>query len=164
LAIAIIVPVAVVGWAILFSVEAGRRGPAWAAAHLRVVAIVMGVLLLVSLAGVAAIRPAWLGLAAAYPLGLGALLARGRWRQLHLIEREIGFGDIDPRIRQRVLERLRKGLALTGVLALVAGLALLAVGIPHGLIVIVLVPIAIVAVLRSRSSVTNEPGPAPNPS
>lgn len=145
-----LVPVGVVGWAVLFSVEAARKGPAWAKSHLRRVAAAMGVTLLLAMVATLLVRPFWLGLGAAYPVAIGAFLAWGRWRQLAMVEREIGFAEIDPRLQARVMTRLRKGLALLALLALVAGVGLLANGVPHGWIIIALVPVAGLALVRTR--------------
>lgn len=154
------VPVAVVGWAVLFSVDAARNGPAWAKGHLRRVSLVMAILLVAALLATAVVRPVWLGLSAAYPLAIGAFLAWGRWRQLFLVEKEIGFGEIDPRLRQQVLARLQRGLAITGSMALVAGLWLVATGIPHGWIVAGLAPVAGLAMARSRAALGGQVPPS----
>ena len=151
------VPVAVVGWAVLFSVDAAKNGPAWAKGQLRRVSIVMAILLGFALVATAFVRPSWLGLGAAYPLAIGSFLAWGRWRQLTVVEREIGFGEIDERLRRQVLARLQRGLAVTGLIGLVAGLGLVATGIPHGWIVAVLAPIAGIAMAKSRSGLGSTP-------
>jgi hypothetical protein len=135
---------------VLFSVEAARKGPTWAKTHLGRVAVVMGLVLVVALFLSVLLRPVWLGLGAAYPVAIGAFLAWGRWRQLVYIEREIGFGEIDPLMRERVLARLRRGLAVLGLIALVAGIGLVATGLPHGWILTALVPVAAFALARAR--------------
>lgn len=160
------VPIAVVGWAVLFSVDAARNGPAWAKGHLRRVSVVMAILLVMAILAAAVVRPPWLGLSTAYPLAIGVFLAWSRWRQLVLVEREIGFDEIDPRLRQQVLARLQRGLAITGVIALVAGLGLVATGIPLGWIVAALAPITGLAMARSRmglvSPARNQSGGPPS--
>jgi hypothetical protein len=134
----------------LFSVEAARKGPTWAKTHLGRVAVVMGVLAVLALLSSVLVRPVWLGLGAAYPVAIGAFLAWGRWRQLAFVEREIGFGEIDPLLREGVLARLRRGLAVLGLIALVAGIGLVAIGLPHGWIVTSLAPVAVLALARAH--------------
>jgi hypothetical protein len=96
------------------------------------------------------IRPVWIGLSAAYPLGVAWLLIAGRRRQLSLVDRSIGFGEVDAGLRKRLLGRLRQGLWVVGALALTIGATLAAIGVVHGWIVAALVPIALLAIVRSK--------------
>jgi hypothetical protein len=150
LAVAAAVPVIVIGWAVLFSVEAARRGPDWALRHLQRASVVTLLGLVLALAAAVIIRPLWIGLGAVYPLAVGWLLVSGRRRQLEIIQREMGFGVIEDEIRKRILSKLRTGLVVVGVLALGIGALLAGVGVDQGWIVAGLSPISLVAILRSN--------------
>src|SRR5688500_9982781 len=89
LLVAAAVPVAVIGWAILFSVEAARRGPAWSFRHLGIVSNVLKPSLALGIVAVLVVRPIWVGLGIAYPLAVGLLMVASRRRQLAAIKREI---------------------------------------------------------------------------
>jgi hypothetical protein len=155
LLVAAAIPVAVIGWAILFSVEAASRGPAWSFRHLGIVSNVLKPSLALGIVAVLVVRPIWVGLGNAYPLAVGLLMVASRRRQLAAINREIGeretaFGQVRPEIRDVVLSRLRVGLTVVGVSSLVVGLLLAIVGVPQGWLVAALAPIAGIALLRSK--------------
>ncbi|HKY47739.1 MAG TPA: hypothetical protein VJQ79_07130 [Acidimicrobiia bacterium] len=145
------VPVAVVGWAILFSVEAARRGPAWAFGHLGIVAKVLKPALAIGIAAFLVVRPMWVGLGIAYPLAVALFMVVIRRRQLAAVNQDIGFGDIRSEWREQVLSRLRRGLIVVGSLALVAGALLASIGVVQGWVVGALAPIAGLALVRSKT-------------
>lgn len=145
------VPVAVIGWAILFSVEAARRGPAWSFRHLGIVSSILRPALALGVVAILVVRPIWVGLSAAYPLAVGLLMVASRRRQLAAVEREMGFGDVRPDMREQLLSRLRRGLMVVGVSSLVVGSLLASVGVAQGWVVGALAPIAALALLRSKS-------------
>lgn len=151
LLIASAVPVVVVGWAILFSVEAARRGPAWSFGHLGVVANVLKPALALGIVAILVVRPIWVGLGVAYPLAVGLFMVVIRRRQLAAVSRDMGFGDIRADLREQVLSRLRRGLIVVGALALVVGSLLASVGVVQGWVVGVLAPIAAFALVRSKT-------------
>jgi hypothetical protein len=151
LLIASAVPVLVVGWAILFSVEAARRGPAWSFSHLGIVASVLKPALALGIVAILVVRPIWVGLGVAYPLAVGLFMVVVRRRQLAAVSRDMGFGDIRADLREQVLARLRRGLVIVGVLALVVGSLLASIGVVQGWVVGALAPTAGLALVRSRS-------------
>jgi hypothetical protein len=150
LLIASAVPVVIVGWAILFSVEAARRGPAWSLGHLGVVANILKPALALGIVAVLVVRPVWVGLGAAYPLAVGLFMVVIRRRQLVAVSRDMGFGDIRADLREQVLSRLRRGLFIVGGLALVVGSLLASIGVVQGWVVGALAPIAALALVRSK--------------
>lgn len=145
------VPVAVVGWAILFSVEAARRGPAWAFGHLGIVANVLKPALAIGVVGFLVVRPIWVGLGVAYPLAVGWFMVAMRRRQLAAVSKDMGFGDIRTEWREQVLTRLRRGLLIVGALALVVGVLLASNGVVQGWLLGALAPIAGLALIRSKT-------------
>lgn len=151
LAVAAAIPVLVIGWAMLFSVEAARRGPDWALGHLRRASSIALIALVLGLAEAVIMRPIWVGLATVYPVAVAWFLVSGRRRQLAIIEREMGFGDIDEEMRKRILSKLRTGLIVVASFAFAIGTVLAGIGVPQGWIVVGLAPIALIAILRSRS-------------
>ena len=140
----------VVGWAILFSVEAARRGPAWSLGHLGVVANVLKPALALGIVAILVVRPVWVGLGVAYPLAVGLFMVVIRRRQLAAVSRDMGFGDIRADLREQVLSRLRRGLLMVGGLALVVGSLLASIGVVQGWVVGALAPIAALALVRSK--------------
>ena len=110
LALALLAPAGVIGWAALFSVLGIERGPVWSQRHLRAVLRFLGVLFLLSLVAFFVVRPIWVPLAVAYPLAMGALLAWGRVRQLAFVERSGGFSEIGPRLSTPVGGKIDPGL------------------------------------------------------
>ena len=145
------VPVVVVGWAILFSVEAVRRGPAWSLSHLGVVANFLKPARAIGIVAIMVVRPVWVGLGIAYPLAVGLFMVVIRRRQLAAVGKDVGFGDIRAEWREQVLSRLRRGLIVVGALALVVGILLASVGVVQGWVVGALAPIAGLALVRSNS-------------
>lgn len=145
------VPVAVVGWAILFSVEAARRGPAWSFGHLGIVANVLKPALAIGIVAFLVVRPMWVGLGVAYPLAVALFMVVIRRRQLAAVNQDMGFGDIRAEWREQVLSRLRRGLIVVGSLALVVGVLLATVGVVQGWVVGALAPIAGLALVRSKT-------------
>ncbi|HUP17472.1 MAG TPA: hypothetical protein VM848_15660 [Acidimicrobiia bacterium] len=151
LLIAAAVPVAVVGWAILFSVEAARRGPAWSFGHLGIVENVLKPALALGIVAILVVRPIWVGLGVAYPLAVGLFMVVIRRRQLAAVGRDMGFGDTRTDLREQVLSRLRRGLIVVGALALVFGSLLASIGVVQGWVVGALAPIAVLALVRSKT-------------
>jgi hypothetical protein len=151
LLIASAVPVVVVGWAIVFSVEAARRGPAWSFGHLDIVANVLKPALALGIVAILVLRPIWVGLGIAYPLAVGLFMVVTRRRQLAAVSRDMGFGDIRADLREQALSRLRRGLVIVGALALVIGVLLASIGVVQGWVVAALAPIAGVALARSKT-------------
>ena len=150
------VPVAVIGWAIIFSVEAARRGPSWSFRHLQIVANVLQPALALGTVAILVVRPVWVGLSAAYPLAVALLMVIGRRRQLaaairNLGDREMGFGEVGPAVRENLLARLRMGLIVVGISSLIVGLLLASSGVSQGWVVGALAPVAAIALLRSKS-------------
>lgn len=152
LLIAAAVPVAVIGWAILFSVEAARRGSAWSLRHLGIVSGVLKPALALAIVAILVVRPMWVGLGVAYPLAVALFMVVIRRRQLAAVGRDMGFGDIRPDLREQVLSRLRPGLIVVGVVALVIGSLLASIGVVQGWLLGPLAPVAALALLRSRSA------------
>ena len=93
----------------------------------------------------------WIGLGVAYPLAVALFMVVIRRRQLAAVGRDMGFGDIRPDLREQVLSRLRRGLIVVGVLALVVGSVLASIGVVQGWVLVALAPVAALALLRSRS-------------
>ena len=151
LLIAAAVPVAVIAWAILFSVEAARRGPAWSFDHLGIVSNVLKPALALGIVATLVVRPIWIGLGVAYPLAVGLFMVATRRRQLAVVGRDMGFGDVRPDLREQVLSRLRRGLIVVGAMALVVGSLLAAAGLVQGWVLGALAPISALALVRSRS-------------
>ena len=150
LLVAAVIGVAGIGWAILFSVEAARRGSAWSFRHLGIASNVLKPALALGIVAILVVRPVWVGLGAVYPLGLALLMVAGRRRQLAAIEREMGFGEIRPHTRELLLSRLRKGLVVVGAISLIVGALLAGIGMVQGWVIGALAPIAAVALLRSK--------------
>jgi len=150
LLVAAVIPVVVVGWSIVFSVEAARRGAAWSHRHLSVMATVFKLAFSLAIVVVLVVRPIWVGLGVAYPLGVALMLVLTRQRQLAAVERDMGFGEIRPEVRQRLLDRLRRGLVVVAALSFVIGGSLATVGVVQGWVVAALAPIALVALARTR--------------
>ena len=144
-------PVAVVGWAILFSVEAARRGPAWSLGHLGIVANVLKPALAIGIVAFLVVRPMWVGLGIAYPLAVALFMVVIRRRQLAAVNQDMGFGDIRAEWREQVLSRLRRGLIVVGALALAVGVLLASIGVVQGWVVGALAPIAGLALVRSKT-------------
>ena len=161
LLIAAVVGVAVIGWAILFSVEAALRGPSWSYRHLGIVSNILKPALALGIVAMLVVRPVWVGLGVVYPLGVALLMVAGRRRQLAAIEREMGFGEVRPHTRELVLLRLRKGLVVVGAMSLIVGILLAGIGLVQGWAVAALAPIAAVALLRSKPG---QVGSTPPPS
>ena len=149
--IASAVPVVVVGWAILFSVEAARRGPAWSFGHLGIVANILKPTLATGIIAIVVVRPLWVGLAIAYPLAVCLFMVVIRRRQLAAVSRDMGFGEVRADLREQVLSRLRRGLVVVGALTLVVGVLLASIGVAPGLVVAALAPIAALALVRSKT-------------
>ncbi|MGH8928315.1 MAG: hypothetical protein ACRDWH_08195 [Acidimicrobiia bacterium] len=159
LIIASAVPVVVIGWAMLFSVEAARRGPGWSLPHLGVVSNVLGLGLALAVAATLLIRPVWVGLGAAYPIAVGLVMTTGRRRQMMAVERELGFGDVGRDVRDRTLSKLRQGLWVVAGLSVLIAASLAGVGVVQGWVVAALAPIALIALVRSRRHQVEAPAP-----
>ena len=147
---AAVAPVAVIGWSIIFSVEAARRGPAWSLRHLEVMGRILRPALALGIVAILVVRPVWVGLSVVYPIAVALVMVAGRRRQLAAIEREMGFGDVPPTTRDRMLDRLRPGLILVGAASLLLGIFLAAIGVLQGWVLAALAPIAGIALLRSK--------------
>jgi hypothetical protein len=150
LALALLAPAGVIGWAALFSVLGIEYGPAWSQSHLRSVLRVLGLVFVLCLVGLFAIRPIWVPFAIAYPVATGALLAWGRVRQLAFVERSGGFTDIAPDFRRRLALRLSRGLAVAAALAATLGVVLVAASYWQGWIMLGLAMLIGFALFRSR--------------
>jgi hypothetical protein len=103
------------------------------------------------------VRPVWMGLAVLYPLAIGAWLARSRRLQLAMVDRDGGFGEIDPAMRTRVALGLARGLRVAGILVWFGGLALAAFGVAQGWLVAVLGPVAVLTALFVTRQVRIQP-------
>jgi hypothetical protein len=150
LALALLAPAGVIGWAALFSVLGIEQGPVWSQRHLRSVLRLLGILILVSLIALFVVRPIWVPFAVAYPVATGALLAWGRVRQLAFVERSGGFTEIAPDFRRRLAARLTRGLIVASVLAMVVGVVLVVSTYWQGWIMVVLAFVIGFALSRSR--------------
>lgn len=150
LALALLAPAAVIGWAAVFSVLGIEHGPLWSQRHLGGVLRILGILSLVSLIALFLIRPIWVPFAVAYPVATGALLAWGRVRQLAFVERSGGFTEIAPDFRRRLAARLTRGLIVASVLAMAVGAALVVSSYWQGWIMVVLAFVIGFALSRSR--------------
>ncbi|HJU52292.1 MAG TPA: hypothetical protein VJ815_08160 [Acidimicrobiia bacterium] len=150
LALALLAPAAVIGWAAVFSVLGIEHGPLWSQRHLGGVLRLLGILLLVSIAALFLIRPIWVSFAVAYPIATGALLAWGRVRQLAFVERSGGFTQISPDFRRRLAARLSRGLIVASILAMVVGAVLVVSSYWQGWIMVVLAFVIGFALSRSR--------------
>lgn len=149
-ALALLAPGGVIGWAALFSVLGVERGPAWSQVHLRAVLRVLVVLLVACGVGLFVIRPIWVVVAFAYPLVIGAMLAWGRIRQLAFVERSGGFTEITDDFRRRLAARLNRGLMVASILAMTVGVVLVVSGYWQGWIMVVLAFVIGFALSRSR--------------
>jgi hypothetical protein len=141
--VAVAAPVVVIGWSMAFAAKAALSGPAWALSHLR---LATPALIAFTIGGVVTamlFRPAWVGLAVLYPFAVGTWMAAARQRQLAFVERDGGFGEIDPNVRYRVGRGLSRSLRIAGAVAWFAGLGLVAWGLAQGWLIVALGPIAI---------------------
>jgi hypothetical protein len=150
LALALLAPAGVIGWAALFSVLGIEQGPVWSQRHLRWVLRLLGILVLLSLLGLLFIRPIWVPFAVAYPVATGALLAWGRVRQLAFVEKSGGFTEIAPDFRRRLAARLTRGLIVASVLAMLVGVVLVVSAYWQGWIMVILAFVIGFALSRSR--------------
>lgn len=150
LALALLAPTGVIGWAALFSVLGIEHGPAWSQGHLRSVLRVLGFLFVLCLVGLFVIRPVWVPFAVAYPVVTGALLAWGRVRQLAFVERSGGFTEIAPEFRRRLALRLSRGLAVAAALAVTVGVVLVSASYWQGWIMVGLAMLIGFALFRAR--------------
>jgi hypothetical protein len=156
LALALLAPAGLIGWAALFSVWGVSRGPEWARGHLRRVVRVLSVLL-VAVAGAAVfVRPLWAVFAVAYPLLIGLWLAWARSRQLQFLSNREGFGEVSDEFRQRVANRLGNGLVVSAFLALAMAAVLIYSGYWQGWIMVGLTAIALYAYSQTRRVVTTQ--------
>jgi hypothetical protein len=155
--VAVAAPVAVMGWSMWFAAKSAVTGPAWALRHLRVATAVLTAAVLLGVVAAVLIRPVWMGLAVLYPLAIGAWLARSRRLQLAMVDRDGGFGEIDPTMRTRVALGLARGLRIAGVLVWFGGLALAAFGVAQGWLVAVLGPVAVLTALFVTRQVSIQP-------
>ncbi|MGH8926329.1 MAG: hypothetical protein ACRDWA_17145 [Acidimicrobiia bacterium] len=150
LALALLAPAAVIGWAALFSVLGIEHGPVWSQAHLRATLRVLGFLFIACLIALVVVRPLWVVLAVSYPVATGALLAWGRVRQLAFVERSGGFTEIAPDFRRRLALRLNRGLAVAAALAVTVGVVLVSAAYWQGWIMVGLAMLIGLALFRSR--------------
>lgn len=150
LALALLAPAGVIGWAALFSVLGIEEGPQWSQSHLRSALRVLGFLVVFCLVGAFVVRPVWAVLAFAYPVATGSLLAWGRIRQLAFVERSGGFTDIGADFRRRVAARLNRGLTFASVLAALVGVVLVVSSYWQGWIMMGLAATIAWALSRSR--------------
>ncbi|MGH8957255.1 MAG: hypothetical protein ACRDVK_01135 [Acidimicrobiia bacterium] len=150
LALALLAPAGVIGWAALFSVLGIEQGPVWSQRHLRSALRVLGFLLVLSLLALFVVRPVWVPFAVAYPVVTGTLLAWGRARQLAFVERSGGFIEIAPDFRRRLALRLSRGLAVAAALATTVGVVLVAGAYWQGWIMVGLAMLIGFALFRSR--------------
>ncbi|HJR86811.1 MAG TPA: hypothetical protein VJ930_04070 [Acidimicrobiia bacterium] len=150
LALALLAPAAVIGWAAVFSVLGIEHGPLWSQRHLRAVLRLLGILFLLSLIALFVVRPIWVPFAVAYPVATGALLAWGRVRQLAFVERSGGFTEIAPDFRRRLAGRLIRGLMVASVLAILVGVVLVVSAYWQGWIMVVLAFVIGFALSRAR--------------
>jgi hypothetical protein len=156
--VAVAAPVAVMGWSMWFAARSAVIGPAWALRHLRIATPVMTASLVLGLLAAFLVRPVWMGLAVLYPLAIGAWLARSRRLQLAMVDRDGGFGEIDPAMRSRLALALARGLRIAGVFVWFGGLALVAFGVAQGWLVAALGPVAVLTALFVSRRVPIQPG------
>jgi hypothetical protein len=142
--IAVAVPVAVVGWSMLFAARAALDGPAWALRHLRVAAPLLAAGAVGGVAMTVVVRPFWSGLAVFYPFAVGWWMAASRRRQLALVEGDGGFGEIDPRLKFRLARGLGRSLRIAGAVAWFTGLGAAFLGVAQGWLIALLGPVAVV--------------------
>ena len=145
--VAVAAPVLVIGWSMAFAAKSAISGPAWALGHLRIAtpSLLAGVV-----AGVAAttlVTPVWMGLSVLYPFAVGTWMAAARRRQLAFVERDGGFGEIDPHVRYRVSRGLGRGLHIAGALAWFTGLLVVLLGVAQGWLIALLGPVAVLIAL-----------------
>jgi hypothetical protein len=155
--VAVAAPVAVMGWSMWFAAKSAVAGPGWALQHLRVATPVLTGAMVLGLLAAFLVRPLWMGLAVLYPLAIGAWLARSRRLQLAMVDRDGGFGEIDPAMRTRLALSLARGLRVAGVLVWFGGLALAAFGVAQGWLVAVLGPVAVLTALFVTRQVPIQP-------
>ena len=155
--VAVGAPVAVMGWSMWFAARSAVSGPGWALQHLRVATPVLTGAMVLGLLAALIARPVWMGLAVVYPLAIGAWLARSRRLQLAMVDRDGGFGEIDPAIRTRLALALARGLRVAGVLVWFGGLALAAFEVAQGWLVAVLGPVAVLTAFFVTRQVRIQP-------
>ncbi len=150
LALALLAPVGLIGWAALFSVWGVSRGPDWARGHLKRVVRLLVALLVPILVAAVFVRPLWAVFAVAYPLLIGLWLASARSRQLEFLSSREGFGEVSDEFRQRLASRLGNGLVVSAFLALAMAAVLIYSGYWQGWIMVGLTAIALYAYSQTR--------------
>lgn len=115
-----------------------ESGPEWAIRHLRVALPILGAVAVVALVALAWIRPLWAPIGVAYPAIVGLVLAVGRSRQMIRVQQTGGFDEIDSAMKGRFLDRYRRGLLVTAVLAGITGAIILGAGYWQGGILVAL--------------------------
>ncbi|MDP3984599.1 MAG: hypothetical protein Q8Q52_06330 [Acidimicrobiia bacterium] len=152
--VAVAAPVAVVCWSMWFAARAALSGPAWALAHLRLALTSLASGLIIALLAALVVRPSWMSLGVAYPFAVGTWMASTRRRQLAVVEKDGGFGEIDPQVRFRLSRGLGRSLRIAGAVAWFTGLAVVALGVAQGWLIVALGPIAIlIAMFVTRRTV-----------
>ncbi len=141
--VAVAAPVLVIGWSMIFAANSALNGPGWALRHLRLAVPALGAGVIAGTAAALLVSPSWLGVAIIYPFAVGAWLAVTRRRQLAFIERDSGFGEVDPQLRLRLLHGLGRSLRIAGAVAWFSGLGIVALGVAQGWSVTVLGPTAV---------------------
>jgi hypothetical protein len=155
--VAVAAPVSVMAWSMWFAAKSAVTGPGWALQHLRIASPVLAGAVVLGLLAALLVRPVWMGLAMLYPFAIGAWLARSRRLQLAMVDRDGGFGEIDPTIRTRLALSLARGLRIAGFMVWFGGLALAAFGVAQGWLVAVLGPVAVLTAFFVTRKVTIQP-------
>ena len=115
-----------------------ESGPEWAIRHLRLALPILGVVAVAALVGLAWVRPLWVPIGVGYPALIGLVLGVGRSRQMMRVQQTGGFGEVDPAMKSRLLDRYRRGLMLTAVVTGATGAIILGAGYWQGAILVAL--------------------------
>ena len=150
LALALLAPAGLIGWAALFSVWGVSRGPDWSRGHLRRVVRILVVLVVAVVVAAVIVRPLWAVFAVAYPLLIALWLGWARSRQLEFLSSREGFGEVSDEFRSRLANRLGNGLVVSAFLALAVAAVLIYSGYWQGWIMVGLTAIALYAYSQTR--------------
>ncbi len=107
---------------------------------------------LAALVGLAWVRPLWVPIGVGYPALIGLVLGVGRSRQMMRVQQTGGFGEIDPAMKSRLLERYRRGLMLTAIVTGATGAIILGAGYWQGGILVGLGLLLLLVRQRGRAS------------
>gem|GEM_PF-1801458 len=148
----LLVSALVIGWAAWFGMAVLESGPDWAIRHLRVALPILGALSVVALVALAWVRPLWVPIGVAYPALVGLVLGVGRSRQMMRMQHTGGFREIDSAMKGRLLDRFRRGLMVTAVVAGATGAVIVGAGYWQGTILVALGLLMLLVRQRAKAS------------